>query len=1460
MGDQTVVWTALPNGVSGEPAGGRLRLSVLVSPRLVSQESQPTLAEFADFIRWPQRLAAGQVAFFVQARAAVDQPPGQPVLATVVSPAPDPDLWQAVFAPSTPVESHTTDQVSPLVSTYSMAAVHGQLKQGHKALAVNSPVTLPTIATLSAGVPASAGFTAMGGGPVVDTPAPAPGTDTQTLRETISRVTLNMFRPDNATDLSQRVSAVIAHARQLAQDAAAPGPAEVMPRIMQDGTADPASDLARLVAFTRGPAVPVPAPVAPAPAQGLTAGSPAPDDPGAPAAPGGPADPGGLAAAPVLDFHRYLTFLDGHPALLRRLGLVIDLEVPAGSVPVSPSTAASPPLVQVLPAFTTPLEGESVSPYTAYLQEGEGESAVFTAAPDPATPLGPEILQGLLNLALPGQYELIQVDVQGGALKLINALAAPAGGPGDPAGRGDPAGTLPALRTSGVSIARDGLALQYVDRAATAAKNDSALQNAVAGQGQPPVLFAEDLTAGYRFDVFDVAAQRWLSLHQRTGTYTFPDHPGGPVTIAATDEGSSQLASTQPAGDGGLAPDPATEHYLHESLLHWQGWSLSVPRPGKTITDNGPGTVISTAPPGVPQVEVSYQVPPGSLPRLRFGRKYRFRARTVDLAGNSLDLDEATTLLDKVFPAEGLGLPVLPTTGDFTYCRFEPVAAPVLVPRARLTDGETADRLVIRSRTGVGTAQEAADLTAAVAAARPGSAVTYLPACQRHLVPPKGSQLMAETLGMLDASFGTAAGFTATYAIARKEKGRLTDTAVIDTATGQPVPLADPAAVQVVATNPGSGDGYVVHREDQLVLPYLPDPMARLAALCGLPGVPSHTPAGRVENGKLVFGKSVLTDDVLAQLSGSTVHIPFIGPGGTGQWPDGLPFRLVVAERTAATGEIPTWDPQARVLTVFLAQAQQCTARLSSSITLDDLNQLGQWQWLLETSHGPNAADLAQQGGHWQLTPGRTLTLVHAVEQPLLAPDITALSSTRSLGMTSAYLTGQVTVHGESTGKIDLLAAWEDAADPPGAAPVPAQAHVFDIPIPLAGDSAAGGGSAAGDGSDPAADPGVVPVAAYDAAAHKLTIQGPPPDDESGRTYLAQHEFGDTLHRTVRYSAMATSRFGDCFPPEVAGDSARISLAGTAAQVNVLSSKPPSAVDLVSVVPAFTWSRVVNPDGSRVSTRTGGVRAYLRRPWYSSGAGERLAVVLGDPSTYPPDPELASYVTHWGRDPIWPQADALTAPAPDAFPGGTAATKDIQQALLAPQEAQGETVRAVGYDVAHDPSRDLLWCDIAIEPAPDAYFPLVRLALARYQPDSVQGCELSPVVLADFVQIPPQRTVKVSPEPAPGTFQVSVQGFSPIKAPFIALVRVNVEQRIPGVDDPDLGWAPVPDETPGVTIDRTTVNQSPVLWDGQVTVPAARQAGQFRIVVREVEPLQTDELQGAPNADGRLVFAETVVL
>src|SRR5205814_1354672 len=50
---------------------------------------------------------------------------------------------------------------------------------------------------------------------------------------------------------------------------------------------------------------------------------------------------------------------------------------------------------------------------------------------------------------------------------------------------------------------------------------------------------------------------------------------------------------------------------------------------------------VSDAEPEVPpglHLQTVFQATPGSLPRLRYGRKYRIRARIVDLAGNSLAL------------------------------------------------------------------------------------------------------------------------------------------------------------------------------------------------------------------------------------------------------------------------------------------------------------------------------------------------------------------------------------------------------------------------------------------------------------------------------------------------------------------------------------------------------------------------------------------------------------------------------------------------------------------------------------------------------------------------------------------------------------------------------------------------------------------------------------------------------
>jgi hypothetical protein len=84
MAEQTVVWTVLPNGISGPSTNRRLQLSVFVSPRLTADEDEDVLEAFPDLLSWPDRLAAGAVAFTVRAHSSPTGPPENEVLAAVV--------------------------------------------------------------------------------------------------------------------------------------------------------------------------------------------------------------------------------------------------------------------------------------------------------------------------------------------------------------------------------------------------------------------------------------------------------------------------------------------------------------------------------------------------------------------------------------------------------------------------------------------------------------------------------------------------------------------------------------------------------------------------------------------------------------------------------------------------------------------------------------------------------------------------------------------------------------------------------------------------------------------------------------------------------------------------------------------------------------------------------------------------------------------------------------------------------------------------------------------------------------------------------------------------------------------------------------------------------------------------------------------------------------------------------
>jgi hypothetical protein len=1061
---------------------------------------------------------------------------------------------------------------------------------------------------------------------------------------------------------------------------------------------------------------------------------------------------------PTFDFHQAVALCSEHPGLARRLGLVHDLFVPEDPAAAFPQ--GEPITVRVEPVWEpTVASSTDVLPATVCRI---GTDAFLAEPQDPT-----EIVRGRLPLDT-GPYRIVQVDPDGAALGILQfarnlVLARLRSSDDTPTSE-----ALPALASAGFSVARTGHAPQMRQTVQTGRTLHAARESEAS-----ILLHAEDVTRGYRFDVWTSLTGQWQSLQHRIGDYQVAS-----TSVEIDEEGFVIEVPT----DRGETEEPGL--YLQESLFRWDGWSLAAPRPGRTLLQDD---VVADAP-GTPSdgfpLTMHFRARPGSLPRLRFGESYRFRARTVDIAGNSVDID-----------AEDVG-----ASDPRPYLRFEPVAAPVTLLQAPRTEGETVDRVVLRSNFDADPDPETP---------------------QRHIAPPAVTQRTAEEHGLYDTEAGVD---PAAYAdIVAREAKTFDDVGTIDAAQW-PEAFRLPYFPQV-----------------PLVVPYLPDPMARGVSLRGLPG------AG---------------DQVV--LSGFDHDLG---------WPRSRPLRLVVE-----AGDGPpqlTVTAEERVLTVKLPKAEIATVRMSSHLASDDLALSGIWRWMI-TKPGVTDGQIDQwrsqavRGLLWMITPYRVLTLVHAVRQPLATPEFTDLAAVRQRGDTFADLDDSITFHRRSTSRVDLHATWTEPVD-----------------------DGAGGGT-------PAADPfdrehqQVLRVPEREGGVETDAL-----------TFILRQEFGDTKHRRVTYEAEATSAFTEYFVVRaqvqlsgedivvlpgaeqgIVEDSEVVRLEATtyqrdvhytmayadaqltrlpvpvdeggipdgamvdveylpapvtrtsqeAATLDIPSSARPPSPTCLYVIPTHEWSRGVGVNDIASVGKGGGLRVYLDRPLLQSGEGELLGVLL-DPNPDDPSAVLAPYVTRWGFDPVrggpnLPQA----APTATNFP--LRVPTDGSGLLLEEIDA---TVAVAGHEVAFDTERGLWYCDLEVD-AGEAYWPFIRLALASYQPTSLAGVHLSGVVLADFVQLTPDRSATLVFAPTGRSVEVSVLGVGPLAG---IEMTATVERKDGAIDDDALGWEPVTGQRPTVLqgqVDRSGATR----WSGTVSLPSSRgrRAGPVRIVIEEFG-VETDGGAGA---------------
>jgi len=1278
---QSLIWTTLPNGVSDD--GQSLRLSVLLSPRLTCDPADGTvwLHQYPDFVNWPEFLSRSTfIVHFGGASVSVkaNDFSGKTRIDTQVAQA-DPAVWKALFPEPEKVwvaGFQFQDLSGRFVMSYNTRELHGLVRNLYAKLAKSAGDRLPKVSEL------------------LDDPQ---------WKQVMAAIAQNdRYSLDYETGDDPQKTTKLPH------------PAMLLKKIRQ-GYSDksPCGELlARFQLFHTPPSTPE--------EQRYKV------DPQGPVKPGDPRAnpkvtwrthkrmelPQPADFAKKIDFHQIIAAMNQYPTLLRKLGLVTDILINKNAF-----TASLQEKLWVEVVLPTGSHGVTHTPAASPRTQTKLSASTFAPVSRPdadALPGDYRVSDGLLRLNK-DQWDLLQADVDGAGHKLMNFARTLAGMTQnhkfiqaktkqlDPTSRKEKETGVPALRNAG-------LMLLHTDRAKML--ENAFLRNKQINQpvenihGQistpPPLLWAEDLVRGWRIDIWDDKTGQWRSLCQREAVYDL--HQGDVTVRVPLEEGTVRLAATK-------SPDPASNQdviYLHEALLSWTGWSLCAPPPGRTIDkDDKPADAAADVPPGL-HLKTDFKAAKGSLPRLRYGRKYWIRARMTDLAGNSLR------------PQTNDFGPEAPQTNARSYLRFEPMMPPALAlirpkgaqnPEAP-AEGESMDHLAIRTFN-----ETYNDPAPSGQKAR------------RVVVPMRTTLREAEQHGMLDSQGKLDAQ---AYNMLVNKDAALPEAVI--TVTG---PLTGPA---------GASATYAVFDEAG-PLPYLPDPLASVIAA-------------------RIFNLTKWDDTEI-------IKIPFYPHG---RWPDALPFQIVISE---ASG-VPTYDEATHTLSIPLPKAERATLRLSvmpgDQKTLD---LMGVWSWLSDAEKIAQGKR-AQTGQHWMLTPWREIGLVHAVQKPLLRPAFKAFGIDRDFASTAARPWFRAEVSLKSTDHIDLLAEWHEPKDDPAVAAgsdVTRTDHAFSVKI-----------------TDPESYAGK--------SDHQLVADF---DDLIDVARFKKHEFSDTRYRRIEYWMNATTRFREYLTPDILltkdkngnfiqdakgnyiPDDSRIKVTGDRIVDWIPNSAPPPAPEVLYVIPTFGWTRLASGKTKKTWRRGGGLRVYLNRPWYVSGYGEMLAVVLPpagftqDPNDKPAAQPLKSFVSQWGNDPIWkspfvpgvaprrtdfPLQRLKPDPSGKWLPKFAADTKefdqkpgDFQTTNLKPPAltAPNTSVEVAPHDVFYDEERRLWYCDIEIE-AGASYYPFIRLALARYQPVSIMGAHLSDVVMADFMQLAPDRWLNVTQTADRRSHRVAVFG------------------------------------------------------------------------------------------------------
>ncbi|MBV6428460.1 MAG: hypothetical protein KIPDCIKN_02994 [Haliscomenobacter sp.] len=1330
MASQTkLIWTLLPNGIVDVGSEKYYLLSAFISVRLMhDQPGFAKLGEFSPVDDWTNFLLRGNRQFSLEVEGGKtyhlewDQ-------SQIFS-----DLWKRIFPSTIPVARfQVKDRSSRRINSYPVGAIRNQLRTQFRQLALVSPDRKPPVWEYIPAIDAMSRFSLQ---ELED--------ELNTHRKQSGKLDLNRIRTGSKArkqrGLSFRTKEVQRLRSQLQQAGEASGP-EFSTPVMANAQFNESIDITHQVVGHEA-----------------------------------------MSLSEEYEFHKQLTFLQEYPVVMRALGLVLDF--------------------RILVEKNFPPQGNmrlNLNSKMAQVDQHEFPWSSYLTTPDfRMRPTGDLLHCGLLRVGDMHRFTFIPFDPEGAAIKTKNLVdqLAQQFWTGELSKAEEP---LPVLRSDSVRVAVNGFAGMLKNRLRRQKELHEWMQKLPEKKAGIESLSAEDVQAGYRIDILEESREEpiWLSLHKRTGQYWVREKEY--KDLNRIDEGYLQFGVTEkqiskdkytygvpePTHRKGLKSgafrakrgNEATEPELFASEVQfaWNGWSLAVPPPGReldledNITQKGntlPEMVKNSkfhkvqAPvliqpkkggeafeeaeveeanePGM--IDAVFAAVQGSLPRQRYGNWYKLRIRSVDLAGNSLPVEKDTASWG---PDAWM---------RFRFQRYEPVASPFPLMKTPKTDGESLEVLAVRTNN---TADKSLGLLEAYSE----------PTAARWLLPPAVEQQMAEKHGKFDFGIGnkkSEAEIKSLYQLLSEREER-------PGTLGLSIQLPEAQTVEQKSARPSNqqpAEGpnrFPVFTEGQLALDYWPDPLAAGVAVW--------------KDGKLLG----LLPYKLEQ----------------GQWHSPKPIPLVLQAGSPFALKIDT----ARNQFVFqIPQGTMETVQVSSYFPAsadgkDPLDMMGWWKEIQEETAAPHQAapeeterkalwkeyallsirnrqtlkpwveqkapvrlseaalaDRVRKGGHWLFTPSRDFRLIHAVLEPMEKPRIKKVEGQRLEGDTHAFLSMEFMVHGNSATQADLFASWKDPVDTGEEGKTP---EWKSFPKTYAGKAE---------------------VDYEDTLLHSGTDGLP----------MFKLSLNDTKHHVVEFQLVATTRYREFFlkllpKPERAADvttsrleSAKptnikaipqpIKPSGQKTEVSLIkrsdvfsahikSSHRPAPPEVAYVIPLLAWEESRPQAGQIIRSRVGSaLRVFLKRPWYSSGQDEMLAVVCF--GKFIPDPQgplltantadwykdkFQKYWTQWGHDPISSPGQNLNAyPAVEVFketatlPGMK--VKGLVVEELAPKEKGAPliTLDAAVYPVHYDYERQLWYADIYVDTPPNTYFPFIKLALARYQPYSLEkGDSISGIVAYD---------------------------------------------------------------------------------------------------------------------------------